>query len=83
MRRKRQRQMPPEALERALMLLREQLPPAWVAEDLGVERSTIAKIRIKHGIAPDTEWAAIQLAIRKDSTLAPFHAEIAPIKIHT
>lgn len=83
MKRKGWRKVSPEALERALELLREQVPPLWVAEELGVERSTIAKIRIKHKIAPDGEWPAIQLSVRKDSSLAALHAEIAPTVRHT
>lgn len=80
---RRGRKMTPAMLERALLLLREKLPPLWIAEDVGVERSTIAKIRAMHGIEPDKEWAGIQLSIRKDDRLAPFHAEIAPTKLHT
>ena len=72
------RKVSPEKLERVLLLLNEKLPALWIAEDVGVERSTISKIRVKYGIEGDAEWAAIQLAVRKDEKLAPLHAEIAP-----
>ena len=74
------RKVTPELLERALMLLREQVPPSWVAEDIGVERSTITKLSIEYSIAPDRDWAAIQLSIRKNGPLSRLHAEIAPPK---
>lgn len=74
------RQLPPDVLARVLILLQEKLPALWIAEDVGAERSTIAKIRVRHGIDADPEWAGIQLQIRKDDKLAPIHAEIAPTR---
>lgn len=72
------RKVSPEKLARILLLLREGVPPLWVAEDVGVERSTVSKLSYKYRVKQDLEWAAIQLSVRKDSKLAALHAEIAP-----
>lgn len=70
--------MSEEQKERMVALAKEQLPPSWIAEDVGLEESTVNNFRRRMELPGDAEWKGIAIAIRRDPALFALHKEFRP-----
>lgn len=72
------RQMKPHQRARILELAEDQVPPLWIAEDVGLLRSAVDNLRRSMELPIDPEWKKVQLSIRRTPHLAALHEEFRP-----